>query len=83
MSPINKVKLKDNNMSPIGLENARILIEGQFARGPKYWVSSHLRSIRAILVVESMKVGTYHFTRVLSPKYDMDAYMTKLYENEA
>ena len=30
-----------------------------------------------------MKVGTYHFTRVPSLKYDMDAYMATLYEGDA
>ena len=34
------------------------------------------------LAVESMKVGPNHFTRVLSPKYDMYAYMAILYEDE-
>ena len=32
-----------------------------------------LEVIRAISAVESMKVGTYHFTP--DSKYDMDAYM--------
>ena len=48
-------------------------------------VPSHLRSIRAISAVESMEVGTYHFTRgtqVLSPNYDMDAYMATLLGGE-
>jgi hypothetical protein len=39
------------------------------------------RSIRAISAVESMEVGTHHFiwSKVLSPKYDMDAYMATLF----
>ena len=44
--------------------------------GPKFSIPSHLSSICAILVVESMNVGTYHYLRgpkVLSPTYDMDA----------
>ena len=36
--------------------------------GPKSYVLVRLRSIRAILAIESMKVGMYHFTRVPSPK---------------
>jgi hypothetical protein len=48
-------------------------------------VPSPMRSIRAILAVESMEVGTDHFTRVPSPnpKYDMDAYMATLFGVEA
>ena len=29
-----------------------------------------------------MEVGTYHFTQVPSPKYDMDAYMAILFVGE-
>ena len=46
-------------------------------------IPSHLRSISAILDVECMEARTYHFMRrsqVLSPKYDMNAYMTTLLE---
>ena len=49
-------------------------------------VPSHVRSIRAILVLESIKVQTYHFTldpQVPSPKCDMDAYMAILFAGEA
>jgi hypothetical protein len=45
-------------------------------------VPSHLRLIRAVLAVESMEVGTYHFTwgpKSMSPKYDMDAYMATFF----
>ena len=31
-------------------------------------VPSHLRSIHAISIIENMEVGTYHFTRVPTPK---------------
>jgi len=37
--------------------------KGQFTRVP-----SPLRSIRAISTIESIEVGTYHFTQVPSPK---------------
>jgi hypothetical protein len=55
---------------------------------PKYEVPSHLRSMYAMVAVQSMEVGTYHFTRgpksqVPSPNYDMDAYMATLSEGEA
>ena len=43
---------------------AREDIEGMVHFG----VPSHLRSIRAISIVESMEVRSYHFTRVPSPK---------------
>ena len=36
--------------------------------GSQVLLPSHLRSIRAISTVEGMEVGTYHFTRVPSPK---------------
>ena len=42
---------------------------------PKF--QSHLTSICVISAIESMEVGTYHFTWGL--KYDMDAYMTTLF----
>jgi hypothetical protein len=32
---------------------------------------SHLRSIRVILTVESIEIGTYHFTRVPSPTFQI------------
>ena len=44
-------------------------------------VPSHLSSIRVILAVESMEVGTYHFT--WGPKYDIDAHMTAIFGGEA
>ena len=50
--------------------------------GPKSYVPSHLRSICAILAIESMEVGTFHFThgsKPVSPKYDMDSYMATLF----
>jgi len=53
---------------------------GQVRTGPKSQVPSHLRSIHAILAIESMEVGTYHFTQ--GSKYDMDAHMT-LFGGEA
>jgi hypothetical protein len=61
----------------------KLVHKGQFT-----WVPSHLRSMYAMVAVQSMKVGTYHFTRgpksqVLSPNYDMDAYMATLSEGEA
>ena len=33
------------------------------AGSDKSKVSSHLRSIHALLTIENMEVGTYHFTR--------------------
>jgi hypothetical protein len=50
--------------------------------GSQILTPSHLRSIRAISTIESMKVGIYHFTR-WGPKYDMDAYMALLAGGEA
>ena len=40
-----------------------------------------MRSIRAILAIKNMGVGTYYFTQ--GPKYYMDAYMATLYEGDA
>ena len=40
--------------------------------------SSHLRSIYAILAIESMEVETYHCTR-----HDVDVYMATLFGGEA
>ena len=51
--------------------------KGRFTRVP-----SHVRSICAISNVETMEVETYHFTQgsqVLSPMYDVDAYMVTLF----
>ena len=45
-----------------------------------------MRSIHTILAVKSMEVGTYPLhtgSQVLSPKYDMDGYMTTLFGGEA
>ena len=39
------------------------IIKGQFTRSPKFKVPSHMRLIHAISTIESMEVGTYHFTR--------------------
>jgi hypothetical protein len=39
-----------------------------FTQGPKSQVPIHLRSIRAISIVESMEVETHHCTR--GPKYE-------------
>jgi hypothetical protein len=50
--------------------------------GPKSCVSSHLTSVCAILAIESMEVGTFHFThgsKSVGPKYDMDSYMATLF----
>ena len=44
---------------------------------------SHMRPICGILAVESIEVGTYHFTHVPNRKYDMDAYMATLLGGEA
>ena len=46
-------------------------------RAGSHGVPSHLRSIPAVLAIESMEVGTYHFAH--GPKYDMDAHMTTLF----
>ena len=53
--------------------------------GPKSQVPSHLRLIRVILAVESMKVGTYTslVSQALSPKYDMNVYTATLFGDEA
>ena len=73
-----------NNIQP-GLPAAvtRVDISNTRARAGSHesHVPSHLRSIRAILAVHSMKVGTYHFT--WGPKYDMDVYMATLFGGEA
>ena len=53
---------------------------GWFRWGPKSQGPSHLRLIGAISTIESMGVGTYHFT--WGPKYDMDAYMTTFFGGE-
>jgi len=47
-------------------------------------VPSHWTSIRAISIVKGMEVGTItaHGSQVLSPKYDMDAYMVTLFGGE-
>ena len=45
----------------------------RLSKGPKSQVPVPLRSIYAISAVESVEVGTYHFTHGF--KYDMDAYM--------
>jgi hypothetical protein len=45
-------------------------------------VLSYSRSIHAVSTIGSMIVGTFHFThglKSLSPKYDMDTYMTTLF----
>jgi hypothetical protein len=38
------------------------VVEGRFTRGPKSYVLSHLKSIRAISAVKSMDFDTYHCT---------------------
>ena len=53
------------------------------SHGSQSEAPSRLRSICAILAVECTVVGTYHFTQVPSPKYDMDANMAPLFGGEA
>ena len=53
-----------------------------------YCIPSHLRSICAILAIESMELGpSYHFTQgpmhALSPKYDTYAHVATLFGGEA
>jgi hypothetical protein len=55
-------------------------LKSEYLEGPVPTVSSPSRSIRAISTVESMGVGTYHFTRV--PSHDMDVYMASLFGGE-
>ena len=54
---------------------------------PRSWVPTHLRPIRAILAVESMKVvrdlPLQTGYPVLSPEYDLDAYIVALIGGEA
>ena len=63
-----------NSMKSLGPWNR---IQGRFTQGP-----THFKSIHASSAVESMEVGTYHFTRIPRPKYNMDAYMETLFESE-
>ena len=44
------------------MKKKRVEIEGRFTQNPKPLVPSHLRPICAILAVESIEVGTHHFT---------------------
>jgi hypothetical protein len=56
----------------------------RFTRAPSS--PSHMMSIHAISTVESMEVGTYHFTQgslIPSPNYDMDADMVALCKGKA
>jgi hypothetical protein len=57
------------------------MTKGLFTRGPKSQLT--LRSIPAISAVESMEVGTCHLKRVLSPKYDVGAYVAIFVGGEA
>ena len=55
------------------------------SHGYQVLVPSPLRSIRAISAVESMGVGTYHFTqgpKSPSSKYDMNAYKASLFGSD-
>jgi hypothetical protein len=67
---------------PTYMQNLRFIFSKQLCicdcRAGSHGSRSHLMSMRAISTVESMEVGFYLFhmgSEVLSPKYDMDAYM--------
>ena len=65
----------------VALETLGVILRAKLHRVP-----SHLRSIRAISAVESTKtwdLPLHTESRVLSPKYDMDAYMATLLGGEA
>ena len=50
----------------MGFDMSMLISLGSWSKGQFTWVPSHLRSIHAILTIESMKTRTYHYTRVPS-----------------
>ena len=52
------------------------LMCGGALRACSHGFPSHLRSIRAISIIESMKVGTYHFTQVSKSQVPTMTWMT-------
>ena len=63
--PLSSIRHKNKlDTLPYGfVVNSSPMTSCRLIRASSYKIPSHLRSIRAISAVESMEVGTYHFTQ--------------------